>query len=154
MAWIELHSLGRLRHTRRPSIMRVWLLLSLIALTGLAACAGADAPGATPDSSRLAAFKQMAADAQCADQRNRLFLIDGEWIFWDIAGSCSDAAYSQILFGATPDEVLCRNHDSIAGPVKECLDPTHEELFDALIENLDEPDLGNLPGHTIQQIPF
>src|ERR1051325_10327498 len=67
-----------------------------------------------------APFVELARKAQCADVRNRLFVIDQTLVFADSAGNCADASYSQILYGKTVDAVLCVNHDSIAGPVKKC----------------------------------
>jgi hypothetical protein len=99
-------------------------------------------------------FVEMARQSDCADRTNRLFLIDGALVFWDKAGSCADAAYSQTLFGATPRDVLCRYGDSIAGPRKECTDPRFEKQFDIILAHLDRPDLGLGPGHTVRPLPF
>ncbi len=102
----------------------------------------------------LAPFKEMATAGECADIRNRLFLIDDQLVFWDSAGRCADAAYSQTLFGSTPDRVLCVFHDSIAGPMKDCQDEQYLDLFDTMTAHLDESDLGLGPGHTVQPVPF
>ena len=99
-------------------------------------------------------FVEMARLSDCADQRNRLSLIDGALVFWDKAGSCADAAYSQTLFGATPENLLCRYGDSIAGPQREIRDPRYEKLFDIILAHLDEPNLGLGPPHTVRAIPF
>lgn len=101
----------------------------------------------------LIPFKEMAKSADCADIRNRLFLIDGQQVLWDREGSCPDNAYSQTLFGSTVDNVLCDLHDSIAGPVSSCRDDLYGSMFDTIIANLDEPDLGLGPEHTVQVIP-
>jgi hypothetical protein len=102
----------------------------------------------------LAPFKAMAKAGQCADIRNRLFLIDDQVVFWDRAGNCADAAYSETLYGSTPDQVLCIAHDSIAGPMKTCQDGLYQGLFDTMTANLDQPDLGLGPGHTVQPVSF
>jgi len=102
----------------------------------------------------LAPFQEMARQGSCADIRNRLFLIDGQWVFWDRAGRCADAAYSQTLFGATVTDRLCDFHDSIAGPLKRCQEERYRQMFDTLIAHLDEPDLGLGPQHQVQSIPF
>jgi hypothetical protein len=102
----------------------------------------------------LAPFKAMAANGSCADVRNRLFLIDDQWVFWDVAGSCADAAYSQTLFGSTPDDVLCSYHVSIAGPMKDCQDDQYLGMFDTMTANLDSPDLGLGSGHSVQPVSF
>ncbi len=90
----------------------------------------------------------------CADIHNRLFLIDDQLVFWDIAGNCADASYSQILFGSTPDEILCRLNDSIAGPMKSCDDESYQEMFDTITANLDQPDLGLGEAHTVEAVSF
>ena len=99
-------------------------------------------------------FVEMARQADCADQKNRLFLIDGSLVFWDKAGQCSDAAYAQTLFGATPQTVLCRYGDSIAGPRRECPDPRYQSMFDTITAHAGEPDLGLGPRHTVRPIPI
>ena len=90
----------------------------------------------------------------CADIRNRLFLIDDQWVFWDQAGNCADASYAETLYGSSPDEVLCNAHDSIAGPMKHCTDPQHLDLFNTITAHLDQPDLGLGSDHTVEPIPF
>ena len=99
-------------------------------------------------------FEELARHAECADLRNRLFLIDGSLVLWDRAGSCADAAYSQALYFATPDRLVCRLSDSIGGPQRECRDPRFSPLFDTMLAHLDEPDLGLGPRHTVRPIPF
>ncbi len=102
----------------------------------------------------LAPFKAMARSASCADITNRLFLIDGKLVFWDIEGNCADGAYAHTLFGGTVDDVLCDSHDSIAGPVGSCQDDAYREMFDTIVANLDKPDLGLGSEHTVEEIPF
>lgn len=100
----------------------------------------------------VAPFRQMAQQNTCATTTNRLFLIDGNLVFWDWAGACSDAAYGRELFGSAPDQPLCRDADSIAGPVTGCQDERYRPLFDTIIGHLDEPDLGLGAGHTVEPI--
>ncbi|MBI1255930.1 MAG: hypothetical protein GC204_00525 [Chloroflexi bacterium] len=102
----------------------------------------------------LAPFQQNARDGACADIRNHLFLIDNQWVFWDIAGNCADASYAQILYGSSPEQVLCNAHDSIAGPMKHCADPQYFDLFNTITAHLDQPDLGLGADHTVEPIPF
>jgi hypothetical protein len=125
------------------------LLVLLMSTTG---CQGAQpvetlAPEWVP-------FVEMARQAGCADIRNRLFVIDQTLVLVDHVGNCADASYSQTLFGKTIDQVLCVNHDSIAGPIKNCSDPSYQALFDTIITHLDEPDLGLGTSHTVQQLPL
>ena len=112
---------------------------------------------ATPQPSTsidLTSFQQMARESPCADIRNRLFLVDGQLVFWEREGNCADAAYEQRLFGSTPDDLLCEAYDSIAGPIRNCQDERYSEIFERMIENLDRPDLGLGPEHQVQPIPF
>ena len=102
----------------------------------------------------LTPFKAMARTGQCADIRNRLFLIDNQMVFWDRAGNCADAAYSETLYGSSPDQVLCVSHDSIAGPMKSCQDELHQNVFDTITANHDQADLGLGPEHTVLPVPF
>ena len=128
------------------------ITLLLIALLLLASCAGnAIEPRSSVD---LAPFQKMAGLGPCADTRNRLFLIDDQWVFWDSAGNCADAAYSETLYGRTPDQILCVLHDSIAGPIKNCQDERYQDLFDTMTANLDKPDLGLGSEHTVRPVPF
>jgi hypothetical protein len=96
-------------------------------------------------------FQDVARKSPCTQTGNRLYLIDGKSVLWDRAGHCPDNAYEQTWFGATPDEVLCRARDTIAGPRKTC-DPLRSDEFDTMIENLDAPDLGLGGGHKVERI--
>lgn len=111
-------------------------------------------PTPPPSSLDLVPFQEMAADAACSEEVNKLFLIDDALVFWEIKGACADAAYSFILFGSSPDELLCRFNDSIAGPMKECMDTTYQTLFEMILDHSEEADLGLGSEHTVQPIPF
>jgi hypothetical protein len=99
-------------------------------------------------------FQNMARGANCTETRNRLFVIDGRQVLWDHAGNCADAAYEQVLFGATPDAVLCSHGDTIAGPRTACPDEKSRSLFDTIVANLDKADLGLGSGHKVEQVSF
>jgi hypothetical protein len=128
--------------------------LTALAAAVLVAAGCADDPTAPTQAPDLEAFKTMARASDCADLRNRLFLIDGSLVFWDKAGQCSDGAYAQSLFGGTVDQLICRFQDSIAGPQKGCRIDGFSTLFDTMLAHLDEPDLGLGPTHTVEPIPF
>ncbi len=136
--------------SRSHAVVLMALLLTAPLL--LASCAGRSSEPRSPVD--LAPFQQLARPGPCADRRNRLFLIDNQWVQWDRAGSCADAAYGATLYGRTPDQVLCDWHDSIAGPVRNCRDERFQDLFNTMTANLDQPDLGLGPGHTVQPVPF
>ncbi len=116
------------------------------------ACASAKGPG----TGRLdtAAFVEMAHSSPCATIRQRLFVIDGAFVFFDRAGNCPDNSYAETLYGRHVDEVLCTSHDSIAGPVTRCADAARRELFETILEHLDEADLGLGPDHDVQRVPL
>ena len=106
-----------------------------------------------PDAAR-AKFVDMARHAMCADRRNRLFIIDRSFVFWDRAGSCPDNSYGMALYGDSPEAPLCSSGDSIAGPVSDCDGETHRKLFETISGHRDAPDLGLGPGHTVDELPL
>jgi hypothetical protein len=97
----------------------------------------------------LSPFRDLARTSECADIKNRLFLIDGLLVLWDRQGNCPDASYLIRLSGGTTDNVLCELRDSIAGPMKECKDDQYVEMFETITANLDQPDLGLGSGHSV-----
>ena len=101
-----------------------------------------------------APFIAMARTASCNETRNRLFVIDGKQVFWDHAGQCADASYEQVLFGSTPEARLCSHGDTIAGPRTSCQDESARALFDTIVKNADQPDLGLGSGHKVEQLTF
>jgi hypothetical protein len=109
-------------------------------------------PTPTPGLQGVAAFADMAHKAICTDFKNRLVLIDGKQVFWDRAGNCPDMGYEQVLYGASPQDVLCSRADSIAGPQTGCKDESARPLFDVILQNLDKDDLGIGFSHTVERI--
>src|SRR5712672_95721 len=96
------------------------------------------------------AFIQLALQATCADIKNRLYVVDQVLVLSDRAGSCPDASFGQVLYGRTVNDVYCTNQDSIAGPVKRCDAVAYQSIFDTMIINLTQPDLGLGPTHSIK----
>ena len=80
-------------------------------------------------------------------------MIDNEFVFWNRRGRCADNSYAYILFGKSVEETICYVTDSIAGPVSSC-DPVHEQMFQTILENLGEPDLGLGEQHIVREISF
>jgi hypothetical protein len=109
-----------------------------------------------PDPAALATapFIEMARTSACSETRNRLFVIDGKHVFWDHAGRCADASYEQALFGSRPDVRLCSFGDTIAGPKTVCQDESARALFETIVKNADQPDLGLGGGHKVEQLRF
>lgn len=111
-------------------------------------------PPATSSSTiDLQPFIEMAGQASCARDQNRLYVIDGDKVLWERRDlRCADASYEVVLFGASPDELLCRIGDSIAGPQLSCQDESLRPMFDTIIKHTGEADLGLGSDHTVEQI--
>ena len=99
----------------------------------------------------IAPFIALAENANCAEDRNQLYLIDGQYFFHTTVGWCSDAGYAHTLYGTTIQEKLCRLEDSFVGPLSKC-DPEFEEIFNIMVQNLDQPDLGLGDGHSVELV--
>lgn len=123
------------------------LMLSLLSVLTVAACGGADnlAPDGPQAIARppvnTASFTELALQAPCADVSNRFYVINQKFVFRDAAGHCADGAWARTLYGATPQDVVCSERDSIAGPVSSC-DPAFRALFGQIDRNRDKADLG------------
>ena len=100
---------------------------------------------------QLEPFISMAEDATCAESRNQIYLIDGQYIFHSTEGWCMDAGYSHTLYEASLQERLCYQEDSFAGQLTSC-EPSLTELFEIILENLDQPDLGLRQEHSVKII--
>ena len=104
-----------------------------------------------PEDTFLKPFISLAKEATCAETRNRLYLIDGQYVFHSTEGWCSDAGYSHTLYGTSPQERFCYLEDSFVGPLSSC-EPALNELFNTILENLDKPDLGLGEEHSVEII--
>ena len=102
----------------------------------------------------MADFIKVAQAEPCADIKNRLYLIDGKEVFWDRAGNCPDNGYTQRLYGANPQTVLCETTDSIAGPKTFCANETMRALFETIQRGVDQPGLGLDASHKVEQVTF
>jgi hypothetical protein len=139
---------------------------AIVVAAALSACGGGStmhdqqaSPGIAvgepnPAALATAPFVDMARNAACAETKNRLFVIDGKQVFWDHAGRCADAAYEQVLFGNKPESRLCSYGDTIAGPKTYCQDESARALFETIVKNADQPDLGLGSGHKVEQLAF
>jgi hypothetical protein len=97
----------------------------------------------------LQPFIARATSVGCADQRNQLYVIDDQLVLWITRGSCADASHRTALFGHTPDDFRCDLHDSIAGPLRTCIDASVRPMFDIILANDQAPDLGLGPDHRV-----
>lgn len=129
---------------------------SLALCTSLCACGGSTLSTSnnlhTPAPLVTSAFVEMAQSSSCNNLKNRMFVIDQKFVFWDKAGTCSDAAYAQTLFGTTAETSICSNADSIAGPRFKCTDNDSEGLFKTILQNLEKADLGLGKSHQVQAL--
>jgi len=115
------------------------LLLAPILLGGCTT--GSTNPETPTVSLEMQPFRELAQNASCADNTNRLYVIDDRLVFWTKTGLCDDGSYAHVLFGASPDQELCSAKDSFVGPLTSC-QPEFEAMFAAILANLDQPDLG------------
>ena len=102
----------------------------------------------------LLPFQKLAHHAKCAELRNRLFLIDNELVFWERDGNCPDNSFSQILFGKTPQEILCMYRDSVGGPKKTINNEAYQEMFQTILSHIYSENLGLDSKHKVKEIPF
>ncbi len=127
-------------------------LTALASLIMIVVMAGCSAPASQSSSAiDLQPFIQMAKQADCARDQNRLYVIDGEMVLWERQDSgCADASYSIVLYGASPDEQLCRIGNSIAGPMMSCEDESVQPLFETIVAHTGDADLGLGSEHTVE----
>lgn len=130
---------------------------SLLILTSVSACGGnigqsdTTPPQKTPPIAKQE-FTDLAKNTACAEYKNRLFIIDQQYVLWDKAGACHDASFSQTLFSHSPQTTLCQFGDSIAGPRFNCNNKSLEAMFQTMVANLDKADLGLGQTHQIQTL--
>ena len=108
-----------------------------------------------PPKVNLEPFRELARTADCADLRNRLFLIDERLVFWDRESKCADATFSRALYGRNVEHLMCRAEDSIAGPRQSCHDrECYATMFRTILSSLDKPDLGLGSAHSVEPVDF
>jgi hypothetical protein len=110
---------------------------------------GEPSPNASPDTAQ---FISMARSASCTEWRNRMFVVDQKYVYWDRAGNCPDNGYAQGLYGKTSDKLLCSTSDSIAGPRTSCSDESVRSLFDTIQKNSDQAGLGLDASHKVEPL--
>jgi hypothetical protein len=134
--------------------MNKFLISYLLLAAAISGCGGGGKLTETPATTPLATteFIALASAANCANLRNRMFVIDQKHVVWDKAGSCADASYELVLFGKTTKDVLCSSADTIAGPKTTCTDAQYRSTFDLISKNLDKADLGLGSTHQVQQL--
>ena len=129
-----------------------WVMLATIFLLFGCQTRPAESPMPSPDNIRFDTrpFVEMAQKASCTDIKNKLYVIDDQFVFWTAEGFCDDGSYAHILYGKSPREKLCYSEDSFAA--LESCQPAYEELFKTILENRDQPDLGLGNTHKVVEI--
>jgi hypothetical protein len=107
----------------------------------------------------LFAIEQAQAATSCVEVRNRVMAIQNalqpeeRLTLLDQAGNCADAGYKQVLYGGdTGDVVQCSNTDSIAGPRKSCPLSARAAMFNTILANLGQADLGLGSNYYVSQV--
>jgi hypothetical protein len=103
------------------------------------------------DASAFKAFVELVNAGNCNDIASDLLLVDGKYVFADVAGNCPDASYSVGLYGLTPTPLLCGVSDSAAGPQRSCTDASVSSLFDTMFASRNASNLGLYSGHTVSK---
>jgi len=96
-------------------------------------------------------FVDLVNNGGCNQWASDLYLVDGKYVFADIAGNCPDASYSAGLYGLTPAQRLCGVSDSIAGPQRQCPDASVAALFDTIYAHRNLSDLGLGSAHQVSK---
>jgi hypothetical protein len=102
-----------------------------------------------------APYVKLAQEAECADEYNRLYVIDKTYVFHARAGRCADNSYANNLYAVgVADKTVCTQYDSIAGPQIQCSDDKARKLFEVIVKNLDTANLGLDDSHEVKKVDF
>ena len=135
------------------------LLMIIVLLFGLISIVATGGGGGTdvilPDEDLdIEPFIEYAEASICTDIRNRLFIIDDELVLWDRVGNCPDYSYEVQLFREDLDNLLCEEHDSIAGPQTFIYDEDYRDLFETILDNIEDENLGLYDSHLVEEVVF
>jgi hypothetical protein len=139
-------------HALKRTIGYLILLLLFSFITGCSGSGGDLVP--IDDDLDIEPFIEYAEGADCIDIRNRLFVIDDEVVLWDRVGSCPDASYEIQLYGEDLDDLLCEIADSIDGPQMDIYDENYRDLFETIIDNIEEDNLGLDDSYLVEDVVF
>lgn len=128
-----------------------WILILLLVGCGPVVQKTETAVNTTPTTSEFSAFISLVENANCAEDRNQLYRIDNEYFFHTTEGWCLDAGYDHTLYGSSVQEKLCSLEDSFVGPLSSC-EPEFEVIFEIMLQNLDQPDLGLGESHSVELV--
>ncbi|MBN1428868.1 MAG: hypothetical protein JXB07_10825 [Anaerolineae bacterium] len=129
-----------------------WVMLTTIFLLFGCQTRSPESPTPSPDniSFDTRPFVEMAQKASCTDIKNKLYVIDDQFVFWTKEGFCDDGRYAHVLYGKSLREELCYSKESFAA--LESCQPAYEELFNTILQNLERPDLGLGSTHKVIEI--
>lgn len=135
---------------QRTKTVGATLAAVAVAALSVTACGGdPEAPTvATAD------FVAMAKAAECREIHNRLFLIDGKNMLWDVAGNCPGMSPVVKLYSTTPSDLLCSQTGMEFGTITVCQVASARDMFNTITRNLDKPDLGLGAAHQVRRINF
>ena len=136
--------------SRSPRTVRSTLRLAMLVAMTFAIVSCGNGQSAAESQVDENAFIQLALQATCADIKNKLYVVDQVLVLSDRAGSCPDASFGQVLYGRTVNDVYCTYQDSVAGAVKRCDMVAYQSMFDTMITNLAQPDLGLGQTHSVK----
>ncbi|WP_228893994.1 PKD domain-containing protein [Pseudoduganella aquatica] len=103
------------------------------------------------DAAAFTGFVKTVNRGPCNNFASDLYLVDGKYVFSNVAGSCSDASYAAALHGLTPEQLLCSAADSIGGVYRRCPDASIAPLFDTLFANRNARSLGLDSTHQVSK---
>jgi len=147
--------------THKYKIMKICqsLLMIIIILFGfisIVATGDGDDTGVilTDEDLDIEPFIEYAEASDCTDVRNRLFIIDDELVLWDRVGSCPDASYEVQLYREDLDNLLAEAYDSVAGPQTDIYDEDYRDMFELILDNIEDENLGLDDSHLVEEIVF
>jgi hypothetical protein len=96
-------------------------------------------------------FIALDGQAPCAKQGNRLFVIDGTYVYWDRGATCTEQVHR--LYGNTVEALLCVYLNAPQGARTECKEPPSvRTLFETIIKSRLEDGLGLGTAHKLTQL--
>ena len=75
-------------------------------------------------------------------------------MLWDRVGNCPDNSYEVQLFREDLDNLLCETYDSIAGPQTTIYDEDYRDLFETILDNIEDENLGLDDSHLVEEVVF
>jgi hypothetical protein len=132
------------------------IIVILFGFISIVATGGGDGTDVilTNENHDIEPFIEYAEASDCTDIRNRLFIIDDELVLWDRAGSCPDNSYEVQLFRESLDDLLCETYDSIAGPQTYIYDEDYRDLFEVILDNIEDENLDLGDDHLVEEVVF